>query len=52
MSRKGAVTMYEFRRVHGHIEVFLDGEFQFSADTIGEAYKELEQEQGGCHEQS
>ena len=36
--------MYEFRYVKGHIEVFLDGEFQFSADTISEARKELEQE--------
>ena len=36
--------MYEFRYVKGHIEVFLNGEFQFSADTIGEAHKELEQE--------
>lgn len=36
--------MYEFRHVKGHIEVFLNGEFQFSADTISEARKELEQE--------
>lgn len=28
---------YEFRPVMGHIEVYLDGVFQFSADTIGEA---------------
>lgn len=33
--------MYEFRHVNGHIEVFLDGEFQFSADTMQEAYSEL-----------
>lgn len=33
--------MYEFRHVNGHIEVFLDGEFQFSADTMQEAYCEL-----------
>lgn len=38
--------MYEFRYVRGHIEVFLGGRFQFSADTIGEAYKEIEQLQG------
>jgi len=38
------VSLYEFRNVKGHIEVFLNGEFQFSADTIGEAHKELEQE--------
>ena len=36
--------MYEFRHVKGHIEVFLNGEFQFSVDTISEAHKELEQE--------
>ena len=35
------VIMYEFRYVDGHIEVFLDGEFQFSADTMQEAYSEL-----------
>lgn len=33
--------MYEFRHVKGHIEVYLDGEFQFSADTIQEAREEL-----------
>lgn len=33
--------MYEFRHINGHIEVFLDGEFQFSADTMQEAYSEL-----------
>jgi hypothetical protein len=35
--------MYEFRYVDGHIEVFLNGQFQFSADTMREARKELEQ---------
>lgn len=33
--------MYEFRRVRDHIEVFLDGVFQFSADSIKEAEEEL-----------
>lgn len=37
--------MYEFRRVREHIEVFLNGEFQFSADTMREAMAELEDEQ-------
>lgn len=37
------VIMYEFRYVDGHIEVFLNGQFQFSADTMREARKELEQ---------
>ena len=31
---------YEFR--YGHIEVFLYGVFQFSADTISEAQEELQ----------
>lgn len=35
--------MYEFRNIKGHIEVFLNGEFQFSADTISEANTELKQ---------
>ncbi len=34
--------MYEFRSVRGHIEVFLNGVFQFSADTIAEAREEIE----------
>lgn len=34
--------MYEFREVRGHIEVFLHGTFQFSADTIEEARRELD----------
>lgn len=33
--------MYQFKWVRGHIEVFLDGEFQFSADTMKEAMDEL-----------
>lgn len=33
--------MYEFRRVREHIEVFLNGEFQFSADTMSEAKAEI-----------
>lgn len=35
--------MYEFRDVKGHIEVFLNGIFQFSADSISEAEEELAQ---------
>lgn len=34
--------MYEFRYVKGHIEVFLNGVFQFSADTRKEAEDELQ----------
>lgn len=33
---------YEFRYVRGHIEVFLNGVFQFSADTASEAQEELQ----------
>ena len=36
--------MYEFRYVKGHIEVYLDEKFQFSADTMKEAREELENE--------
>lgn len=36
----------EFRNVRGHIEVYIEGEFQFSADTIVEAMRELKQERG------
>lgn len=33
--------MYEFKNVKGHIEVYLHGVFQFSADDISEAKREL-----------
>lgn len=39
--------MYEFLNVQGHIEVFLDGEFQFSADTMGEAKVEIREQREG-----
>ena len=33
--------MYDFRCVNGHIEVYDTwGDFLFSADTMGEAYRE------------
>ncbi len=32
---------YEIRSVGGHVEVYLGGEFQFSADTAREAWEEL-----------
>ena len=34
--------MYQIKWVRGHIEVFLDGDFQFSADTMKEALDELD----------
>lgn len=36
--------MLEFRNVRGHIEVYEDGVFKFSADTIDEALDELKEE--------
>lgn len=35
---------YEFRWVRGHIEVFLNGVFQFSADSDREAREEIRKE--------
>lgn len=35
--------VYEFRKVREHIEVFLNGEFQFSADTMSEARTEVKE---------
>lgn len=39
--------MYEFRRVREHIEVFLNGEFQFSADNMSEARAEIREQMEG-----
>lgn len=33
--------MYDFKSVKGHVEVYLDGVFQFSADSMSEARREL-----------
>lgn len=38
---KEHTAMYEIEFVRGHVEVFLDGAFCFSADTRGEAEKEI-----------
>jgi len=35
------MKMYEFRYVKGHVEVFLNGVFQFSADNMEEARREV-----------
>jgi len=35
--------MYELEFVRGHVEVFLDGVFCFSADTVSEAQAEIDQ---------
>lgn len=42
--------MYEFRRVRGHIEVFLNGKFQFSADNMSEANAEIKKMEEGFYE--
>lgn len=34
-------SLYEFRHVGGHIEVFYNNVFQFSSDTIYEAERDL-----------
>ena len=36
---------YELRNVRGHYEVFCNGEFLFSADSVSEAKKEIEMEE-------
>lgn len=33
---------YEIKSIHGHFEVYANGEFICSTDTIGEAVKEIE----------
>ena len=38
--------MYEIRNVNEHVEVFMDGKFQFSADTTQEAQHEIESMEG------
>ena len=35
--------MYELEFVRGHVEVYFNGEFCFSADTRKEAEEEIEQ---------
>lgn len=34
--------MIEYRSVNGHIEVYRDGVFLFSADSMVEAYQEVD----------
>ena len=38
---KGRPVMYEIEFVRGHVEVYLDGAFCFSADTRSEAEAEI-----------
>lgn len=33
--------MVEYRSVRGHVEVYIDGVFCISADTMAEAHKEI-----------
>lgn len=39
---KEEFLMYEIRWVREHIEVLLNGKFQFSADNMREVYEELD----------
>lgn len=32
---------YDIRHINGHVEVFRHGQFVLSADTVGEAIREL-----------
>ena len=34
--------MYEFKTVRGHVSVYFDGIFQFTADNIKEARDEID----------
>ena len=36
----------EFRRRNGHVEVFVNNKFLFSADTMSEAVRELNEMKG------
>jgi hypothetical protein len=45
--RVGGVVMYEFRHVKGHIECYINGKFAFSADTKGEAWREMRDRECG-----
>lgn len=38
-----ALVNVEFRNVRGHIEVFIDGLFWVSADTLAEAHREIKE---------
>lgn len=40
------MNSYEFRYVRGHVEVFQHGSFIFSADTMAEARREIENDYG------
>ena len=37
------MSNYEIRYVAGHVEVYLAGEFQFSADSESEARREIQE---------
>ena len=41
MNHYESLDSYVFVNINGHIEVFLSGVFQFSADTMAEAQREL-----------
>ena len=37
--------MYDFKSVKGHIEVYYNGKFLFSADSVEEAEREIAERQ-------
>lgn len=39
--------MFTIKSVYGHYEVYLNGKFYCSADTYGEAEKEIEEDDNG-----
>ena len=44
IKHKGAMVMYSFRPVYGHVQVYdRQGRFLFSADSETEARRELEE---------
>jgi hypothetical protein len=38
----GIKNKFDIRQIRGHVEVFLNGTFLFSADNRGEAKREIE----------
>ena len=42
VQRKGSGKMYEIKHINGHYEIYIDGEFYCSADTLAEAAIEID----------
>lgn len=39
----GNFGVYELKYVKGHVEVYVNGEFRVSADSLSEAFREMEE---------